>query len=471
MDNLRKFIKAINCGNTFLKNDLNEARKRLLGYFMEIREAGKKYDSVFSFFDIPEGNVSMEEEIEKCLAVRRQGGAYEPNFVYPKLQKLDGSELRHSLEMLEKIKERIENEVNNDVRIVAGQTLANYEAKIRILLALKSDDKGEAFRQGVAVYGDINDDLVAKAKRRYEERIKVKTSADKSPLEMVLEAKEFDAEDIKRFFELALKKSGDNSYKVIVDDEVRVCTVDFNNEKYKRPVILIPHDRKVNGRRLLELIAHEIGIHSLANKRNNEFFGGLGIGGGWETAQEGFAILNEVLVMQEVLKKEDPSAGAPPYYILAMAKVRESMQAGQKPDLLSVYDYIYDLEKREIILDKNMPDDISTDEEVARNAHKETKNVVRRVFRGTYPNYFPKDKAYLEGEFIAREMKARRSDIYEYSSKTDPKILPNLIRLGFFSDTISLQESCKSKDVAIEIWNDVLKAELETDMAAYNLKN
>jgi hypothetical protein len=192
------------------------------------------------------------------------------------------------------------------------------------------------------------------------------------------------------------------------------------------------------------------------------------MGSDWETVQEGFAKLNEESVMKAVIGDSYKRIGSSPYYVLAMAKARESIDKGGKADILEIYDHIFDLKKKDIAVDQRKLSRYAYDEgfsdmEAAldHKTDEETKAVLRRVFRGMYPYYFPKDKAYLEGEEIARKMRDAHQDGYEYESKADPKLLPGLIRLGFFSDILKTQKSREMKDVALRVWQTVLRDEIE----------
>lgn len=227
---------------------------------------------------------------------------------------------------------------------------------------------------------------------------------------------------------------------MIVDDtgEIKACTVDYNNERHVRTVVLIPEKKKVDGKKLLELIAHEIGIHAMTNKRHDELFGGLGMGSDWEMVREGFAKLNEENAMKGIVGDSYRGIDPAPYYVLAMAKARKSIDARGQADILEIYYHIVDLKKKDLSIDQEKLSRYAYDKgfsdleaALAHKADKETKVVLRRVFRGIYPYYFPKDKAYLEREEIVRGMRDARRDGYEYESKTDPKLLPGLIRLGF----------------------------------------
>ncbi|MFA6897361.1 MAG: tyrosine/phenylalanine carboxypeptidase domain-containing protein [Patescibacteria group bacterium] len=395
-------IKEVDHSGAVLEKELDADRERLMEYISEINSIGKDFDSVYSYFDDPSGKYSMDEEIGRCLAEREAGKPYEPKFTFPKMEEIDWEALESKVDALEKVKDEISSEKNEDVREVAKEIISNYQAKMRILLALRKDDKEEteedeeekaaqkeAFDQSVIAYGDIDDRLIARAQEIYESRLN-RDPDKKSDLQNKLEGMEFNASDLQDYFNIALRELGDdNPFEVVIDKGVKVCTVDFNKKK-----ISIPPDREVNGKRLLELIAHEIGIHAMTNKRNDELFGGLGMGSEWETVQEGFAKLNEEAVKKEVFGADYEGSGTSPYYILAMSKARESLQKGEDVDILAVYDYIFNLKKKSIEIDevsliryakkKKIPLETAAD----HMADKDTKAILRRVFRGLYPYYF-----------------------------------------------------------------------------------
>lgn len=130
----------------------------------------------------------------------------------------------------------------------------------------------------------------------------------------------------------------------------------------------------------------------MTNKRHDKLFGGLGMGSDWKMVQEGFAKLNEENAMKGIVGDSYRGINPAPYYVPAMAKARESIDARGQADTLEIYDHIVDLKKKDLSIDQEKLsryayDKGSSDLEaaLAHKADKETKVVLRRVFRGIYP--------------------------------------------------------------------------------------
>lgn len=191
-----------------MEKGLDTARENLLGCIAEINEIGKKYDSVYDYFNIPKGQASMENEIENSLAARREGEAYEPQFVFPKLAKINAEELANDIARLEGLKEKVLGEDSADVKEVALEINSNFVAKIRILEALGKGDKEAAFRESIKAYGDIDDAFVARAWEAYEHRL-CRNPEDKSEVQKQMEDMRFDADALKKYLDIALAEMGE----------------------------------------------------------------------------------------------------------------------------------------------------------------------------------------------------------------------------------------------------------------------
>ncbi len=430
--------------------DRKEARERLTEYVGEVYEIARNYEMVYSYFE-PQGadGRSFDEEIDLLLEERRKGNDYNPKFVYPELNKLDVQKLEDSLVKLDDIKKRVENEKNENVRNIVLEMISVAEAKINILLELKNNNPKGAFENAKIAYGDIDDQLCEKARECYEKRIEFFKKEQKSELEKTLEQKKFDAESIKKYFDLVLDKSQLRyaNLEVVIDEKAKAIDVRFSDPDYDHPVILIPPKRVVNGIKLIQLVAHEIGCHVVQNVYNSKLgLKGLSFGRKWEIVQEGFAIRSEAEVKEEVIGESeiDLEMQAKPYYVLAMEKIKKSA------DLAEVYEYIFNLRKEEFLA--KGCDERKSEEK----ASALTKNVLRRVIRGMYPYYFPKDKAYFEGEFMAREMEKEGVDKYLRHSKVDPALVPYMINLGIYSGTPLYKRSLElAKIAAGKILDDI----------------
>ncbi|MCK5085418.1 DUF1704 domain-containing protein, partial [Candidatus Parcubacteria bacterium] len=253
----------------------------------------------------------------------------------------------------------------------------------------------------------------------------------------------------KEYFDLALGKGNlrYNNLEVIIDEEATAIDVRSSDPNYDHPVILIPLDRKVNGLRLLQLVAHEIGCHVVQNNNNYKLgLEGLSFGRDWETAQEGFAVRGEtkikkVILGDSMLDFEYNVFSA--YFILAMEKIKKGADFGE------VYDYIFDLKKEEFLVEED------DEGKVEEKASRETKMVLRRVIRGMYPYYFPKDKAYFEGQFMALKIEEEGIDKYPRQARVDPAFVSDLIKIGVYPKSYTYEKELEAAtNVADQIWQD-----------------
>ena len=414
------------------EKERKEAKERLIEYSKEIYKTGKNYEMVYSHF-VPKGTEGrdFDQEIDLFLEKRKEESNYEPVFTYPEMDKLDIQELKDDITNIEDIEEDVENEINENVKNVILEMTTIIKAKINILIEIKNGNPEKAFENAKIAYGDIDDQLCQKARECYEEKIKFleekrEKGIVKSDLEKALEENKFNAEDIKKYFDLSLDKGNlrYNNLEVVIDEETTAIDVRPSDQNYDHPVIVIPLKREVDGMKLIQLITHEIECHVAQNKHNYELgLEGLSFGKDWETAQEGFAMRSEAEIKKEMLGESylDFKVQSGAYYILAMEKIKDGSEIGE------IYDYIFNLKEEEYLAEGY------NKKESEEKASKGTKITLRRVTRGMYPYYFPKDKAYLEGEFMALEMEKEGVDKYPRRSRVDPVLIPDMIKAGVYS--------------------------------------
>ena len=432
-----------------------EARERLIEYSKEIYEIGKDYEMVYSHFE-PKGaeGRNFDQEIDLFLEKRKEDNDYKPTFTYPEMDKIDIQELENNIANLESIEKNVENETNESVRNIILETISVMKAKINILVEIKKENPKEAFENAKIAYGDIDDQLCQKAEECYKEKIeflkeKREKGIVKSDLEKALEENRFNAEDIKKYFDLALDKGNlrYNNLEVVIDERATLIDVRPSDSNYDHPVIVIPPNREVDGIKLVQLIAHEIGCHVVQNNYNHKLgLEGLSFGKDWETAQEGFTVRSEAEIKKVMFGdsvvdfKYDVDRA---YFILAMEKIKKGADIGE------VYDHIFGLKKEEFLAEGG------DEEKNEEKASEETKMILRRVTRGLYPYYFPKDMAYFKGELMALEIEKEGIDQYPRQSRVDPALVPDMIKLGVYPKSYIYGKGLEmAKDVAKQIWQD-----------------
>lgn len=428
-----------------------EMREKFIKYSKEIYKTGKDYEMVYSHFE-PSGAEGRDfnQEVDLFLERRKEDIDYKPTFTYPEMDKLDIQKAENDLESLKTIEKNVENETNQNVRNIVLEMIVVVKAKISILLEIKKGNSEKAFENAKIAYGDIDDQICQKAEKYHRKKIEfLKRNREKGIVKSELEETIFNAEDIKEYFDLALDKGNlryDN-LEVIIDKGVTAIDVRPSDPNYDHPVILIPPDRKVNGVELIQLVAHEIGCHVVQNHYNHKLgLEGLSFGRDWETAQEGFAVRSEARIKKAIFGDSavdfeyDVNRA---YYILAMQKIKKGADFGE------VYDHIFNLWKEEFLAEGD------NEEKSEEKASEETKRILRRVIRGMYPYYFPKDRAYFEGEFMALEIEKEGVDKYPRQSRVDPALTSDMIEIGVYPRSYTYEKELEAAtNVADRIWQD-----------------
>ncbi|MEA2097902.1 MAG: DUF1704 domain-containing protein [Patescibacteria group bacterium] len=458
----------------------------LTEYMMEIREITKKYNLILLTKPSGEDGRSYDQEfdifykkIEKFLDEKHslsdeQYSDMCPGFTYPKIDELKLEELETARLDLERITEDVENNCKSEnVHKIIDETIDSGKAKIDYLIKRKNNNLEEAFNNAKDFYGDANEDLCEKANAVYYEKIEfLKNRPEKDELEKKLESSEFDAQAIKTYFELALIKAGlkESGFVVIVSDGVSSITV--RPEECK---ILIPIDRKVNGKKLLELIAHEIGRHVATNFYNKKQGFDSDLGKDWEIYSEGIAKISETRIKKEVFgdSYSDFEFDFEIYYVLAIEKIKEGWNYAK------VFHYIYNKVLAEKLLENKYGDLEEKDEEldkklfeIKKKSKDEAKDIsdkiCMRVFRGFDPKiggfYLPKDKVYFEGKIKALELEemrlskdkketeqSRKIEKYLTMVKADPSLIAHLIKMGAYSYGKGIEAA---RTVAKIIWKE-----------------
>ena len=471
-----------------IEKEVNPELKELMWYSNEINKNVGKYDTLF--FIEPKGvdGISYEEEFksffekiedhldeEEYLSDDKYSKMC-PTFTYPEIEnQIDEKDLESRKMELKKIEKKIEKCENENVSKIAFELLELGNAKIDFHKYLRDGDLENAFECSKIIWGDIDDDLCQKADEAHKQKIEfLKNKGEKTELENILENNEFNAEDIKHYFELAITKAGlgDSGYEVVIDNSVTNLRVSTENPKYDHPVVLIPPDRKVNGVRLLELIAHEIGRHVVTNIYNEKQGFKETMGKDWNVFNEGISLKSEreikKVVFGDSVENFDYDIDHA-YYILAMEKIKDGWNFAKVFKFLYDLSYeeelykckYYDLENKYKNLDTENEDMKEKIANLKKKSREEAIDVSKkkclRVFRGFNPKegekYCPKDTIYFRGEVEVSKMEQieHGEDLEKYLrlSRVDPKFIPYLIKMNAYVDEKGLE---MAKDVATQIW-------------------
>ena len=441
-----------------------EMREKLIKYIERIDKYGSNYINPYEYFE-PSGTDgrTYDEEVDLFIEKRKEDKDYCPTFEYSGINDLNLKKLEKDKKNLVDLKEELELETNKSLKIICIDAIENIENKIGLLESIKDKDYSKAFEYAVESYGDIDNELCVIAEQVYKKSIIEKkvieekniSREDQKKIDMreKLEKAEFDAEDYKNYFEILIKNAGFEKYgwEVIITSEKKLPSVMGSSKDYDHPVILIPekyNKEKIDGLQFIAHINHEW-THIITQTYNIENgFGGVSFGADYETYTEGLGKLAEKEIEDKLIdlsiidkEKEKPEIGADPYYILGMRKVKEGADFGQ------LFDYLMKLKTEELKAKK--------ESDIENKAMERVKIYCRRIFRGFDTkeggNYFPKDKAYLEGEIGAEKMRKEGLIDYLYKSKVDPALVPYFTKLGIYTLDKGLRDIRK---VFIKIFRD-----------------
>ena len=447
-------------------------REKLVEYSSELEKIEGDYATVYEYFEpYGAGGRKFDDEFSDFLQKRKTDPDYCPVFEYPKLDEVDPEKLDKDSQALREIRNKLEKEENEELKIVVTNALEVTESKIEMLKNIKNGDFDKAFACAKRAFGDINEELVKIAQELYEQKKNdtAKKRAEKEnkqeekgaegegeEIKKKLESVNFEADDFQNYFEMLIKNAGfdKDGWEVIITDEVKALDVRSSSKDYDHPVILIPRERKkdkngkeekVDGVKFLKLLNHEFThiITQTYNRRNG--YGSVTFGPDYEVFTEGIAKMAEDEIEKEALDKPEEEAEilASPYYVLAINKAKEGANFRQ------VFDYLVELKKQEL------ESGGTGSKKAEEKAITDMKGYARRIFRGFNPKeggkYFPKDKAYLQGEIGARKMEDEGIADYLYESKVDPEMIPYLNKLGAYVQKEGLSAA---REVVKKMWKD-----------------
>lgn len=446
--------------------------EKLRSYSERIFDIAGEFESVYSYLEPkgldPETQKPRGFKVEKkdFIEKRKTDLEYCPNFYYEELKKLEESDLRESIEILDKINEDAFKE-NDEIRFIISETIAPIESKIKMLIDAKrghfeTGDLDQAFRDGIEAYGDIDPELCEVARKKQMDNLEIlKNKPEKSVLEQKLEEQEFNAEDIKEIMEFAIRKGGlENEFKVVIEKGIDSINVTYKAPGHPYNVVLIPEDRKMNGIDLPKKIAHEM-THVVAHSfspRQGIYLGGREC----EIYTEGIAQISEEDIMKYVLGEKEGEeyinslTEGNLHYILAMEKAKEG------GNFAKVYDYIFEIKYQEEqlrnryhLLEEGGKEAEKAKEKSREKAETSAMNICKRVFRGFNPKeggkYFTKDMVYFKGKVAARKMVEAGEDKYLYMSRIDPKLIPGLKELGAYASERGLE---LARSAVKKIWKE-----------------
>lgn len=472
-----------------LKKEIKELKKDYKVIFLvePSGENGRSYKEEYEiFYEKIKENLNEEKDLSD-----EEYSEISPVFEYSRIEEMNIEDLEKVVIELEKIRKRAGKEFNDsDIAELAFESLDIAEAEMNFLKNKYYGNSEKAFECSKIIYGDFDEELPKKCEDMYEEGIEfLKTNRDKGEVEENLENLEFDAESIKAFFNMAIIKAGlkDSEFEAVVTDKVNNIRVSSNYSGFDHPVVMIPPDRKVDGMKLIRLIAHEIGRHVATSFYNKKQGFGDGLAGkDWDLFSEGIALVSEneakKAVLGDAYQKGEDNLGNRIYYILAMEKVRgEKNKDGEYENgwnYAKVYKYIYkkryeeelcrqgyyDIKNKYDLSDEQGKKELKAKIESMEKKSKKiavdiAEKICLRIFKGFDPKcgelFSLKDKTYAEGKIESEKLSeidsSEKLEKYLRLSEVNPKLIPILIKAGAYSYEKGIEAATK---VGEKIWEE-----------------
>jgi len=269
----------------------------------------------------------------------------------------EGEELKKAATSLKKVLP-----VLND-----GEELARYEQSITGL-TLPNESLAEDLMEGIRA------ELIDLLGEGYLEELQERTENSK-----------FDAQEMKKVFEIVLERLGvDETWEVVVTDKRSSVGV-----SHERKLVMVPSDRSVNLQDMLGLVVHEMGTHidrRVSGKNSKLQLLSLGLDR-YVSGEEGIATAKEQILEGDV----KDFSGLDGHLAISLAKGLD----GEPRDFRAVFEilnnYYYLLALKDGVSEEKAEKDSSI------QAYKRCV----RTFRGTFCDVpgvcFSKDIAYREG--------------------------------------------------------------------------
>ena len=363
--------------------------------------------------DILEQLNEKKEDAEKQKNLFESEKIRNPEFKYPKLEKLNLDQYEKSLLGLKK--EIIENEANEAIKLMYCWSLNERIARIRMLKATKEGNDARFFRYSRFIHGMPDEDIFRYSMEKINEEILLKKDSDDLRVRFAInrlkdslpwleeksnvprqsfekksliidpnkDQRKYDATAISEIFQWFLENRNLHEWKVIIEKEGAKKGVSVSQSKKH---ILIPEKSQMRIDALHKLIEHEIGTHAVRGHnggRSKLKLLGLGLDR-YIKGEEGIATYAE----QKAVGADDYS-GFDGHLAVALAVGSD----GIKRDFRSVYNVL-----RDYYFVKSSGVDLDKAWKSARNSAW-----IRslRTFRGTSGSTagacMTKDIAYREG--------------------------------------------------------------------------
>ncbi|MDD3190629.1 MAG: hypothetical protein PHI66_02985 [Candidatus Pacebacteria bacterium] len=437
-------------------------KEKITGYAEQLEKI--KFDDYLKFIE-PEGGDgrSFEQELDFYKECQEQGVEHKVVISYPHInfeEEVVIKDIELKMAKYIEIEEEVDREENVAIRNMFKEMITISKNRIELLFKLcefnkiekeiseenpediniasllekRENIEDECFVLVTAIYGNLDDDLIKKAKDASEE-INRELDADnlRSEIEETLIANKFDADDLAREFNFLFKRAGLDNCIAVVDKEKKNCETSINDQEHGgKTVIKVPekyNDPKfqINGLKLLQLLVHETTHVITGEFQLRELgLGSINFGRNASDVKEGIAVLSEIKVTNTVLGEDRMRNKAHPYYLMAMDKIRTESNDGKgNINVGEIYDFLYEAIKRDFSKNKGFSED---------QIRGEAKKILRRVLRAVpgCRHFNTKDMIYFKGEEIAKVLEDTEYLSYVEKCYIDPELVPVFIELGIY---------------------------------------
>lgn len=457
-------------------------------YFFEIagelKEISGTWDPV-TFYTA----TNAREERARFLADFKHGDAYNPNFEYANADIYNLETKREKIyELLHRVRNPelgIPNARDKGTRRLERLARAALYFKLKDDLAtidlvegLRTRDENKIKVAMKTKYpglthpdGKSQDEfLLNLARESYEyhtskevaEQAKTQATLTPEEIELLEKPNMFSASDIKEAIEWIMDQYGilqsennPNGFPVITDATVTSITV--LDKRLGGPAVLVPSDRKMDGKTLLYTIAHEVEGHAIQSFNGQKLFGGLG-GGALkvddEMLYEGLGMRYQAEVLRELFGEETPMPL--PFYTYAVKAAED------RKSFYEIFSEQVDMrlhQRLKIHPDMPLPDLSEIEERDYNTALDQAWLTTYRVMRGhadtTNPLEFAmaKDLAYLRGWAIDRQLIQNGVGYLNDSGVIASGALQLLAELDLKEEDLPI----KYRNLAPEYWYKILK--------------
>lgn len=441
----------------------------------ELKEVSGTWEPV-SFYTA----TNMREEKVRFLISFKNNDVYNPNFDYRNadIPDFDGKQ--------EKIRDLLHHVRNPETgrrlerlaHVALYFKLKDDLATLELVEGLKNRDEEKIKAAMKTKYpglkrpdGAQDEFLINLARQSYEyhtskeaaEQAKSKAALSLEEIKFLEEPNRFGAEEIKDaiFWMLAqygILKTPDNpdGFDVIVNDTT--TSISVVDKRPGGPAVLVPQERKMDGKTLLYTIAHEVEGHAIQSVNGQRLFGGFG-GGPLkiddETLYEGLGMRYQTRVLQELFGEETPIPL--PFYTYAVAAAEKG------ESFYEIFCQQVDMrlhQSLKIRPDMPLPEPVEVETKIYEKALDDAWLTTYRVMRGhtdtTNRERFAmaKDLAYLRGWAIDGQLIQNGAGYLNDSGIIASGALQLLAELDIKEEDLPI----KYRNLAPEYWHKVLKS-------------